>query len=101
MAAKLKGKAFDAVIDMVAFKRDDVVNIHEVMAGNVGRYVFISSVAVYYGQGVTPSPFSTYLGDDNEPVLKLVPEPGTLTLLTLGSVGLLVGGFVRRRRRQA
>ncbi|GAG49614.1 unnamed protein product, partial [marine sediment metagenome] len=59
-----------------------------------GGAVFITNE---YGQSVTPSPFSTHTGDDNEPVLRVVPEPATMSLLALGGLGVLA----RRRRRSA
>ena len=43
----MKGRSFDAVIDSQAFGRDDVEAIVTAMDGNVGRYLFVSSGAVY------------------------------------------------------
>ena len=45
--AKLKGRRFDAVIDSQAFGKQDVETAITAMRGNVGRYLFISSAAVY------------------------------------------------------
>ena len=44
---KLKGKQYDAVIDMRAFRKEDVESAIETFQGNVGRYVMISSGSVY------------------------------------------------------
>ena len=53
-AAKLKGKRFDAVIDSQAFGHLDVKNAITAMQGNVGRYLFVSSGAVYGTQDDWP-----------------------------------------------
>ena len=53
-AAKLKGRRFDAVIDSQAFSHIDVKNAITAMQGNVGRYLFVSSGAVYGTQDDWP-----------------------------------------------
>ena len=45
--AKLKGKEFDAVIDAQAYRKEDVESAVTTFEGHVGRYLFISSGAVY------------------------------------------------------
>jgi nucleoside-diphosphate-sugar epimerase len=45
--AKLAGQPFDAVIDAVAFKKEDVETAHEVFLGRVGRYLMVSTGSVY------------------------------------------------------
>ncbi|MCZ6675818.1 MAG: NAD-dependent epimerase/dehydratase family protein [Candidatus Poribacteria bacterium] len=45
--AKLKGKSFDAVIDTQAFRKEDVESAVETFAGNVGRYLMVSTGSVY------------------------------------------------------
>jgi 2'-hydroxyisoflavone reductase len=45
--AKLKGRTFDAVIDNVAYFPKDVETVAEVLKGNVGQYLLVSSVSVY------------------------------------------------------
>ena len=40
---------FDVVFDNLAFRRDDVVKTSNFFEGRIGRYVFISSAAVYEG----------------------------------------------------
>lgn len=46
--AKLEGKRFDAVIDMHAYRKEDVESAIETFRGNVGRYVMISTGSVYH-----------------------------------------------------
>lgn len=50
-ANKLKGKKFDAVIDNVAFKTEDVKSVVKVLRGNVGKYVVATTVSIYGGPG--------------------------------------------------
>ncbi|MBI4641240.1 MAG: NAD-dependent epimerase/dehydratase family protein, partial [Candidatus Tectomicrobia bacterium] len=45
--AKLKGKPFDAVIDMQAYRKEDIESALETFRGNIGRYVMISTGSVY------------------------------------------------------
>jgi len=45
--AKLKGKSFDAVLDMQAFKKEHVENAIPIFDGHVGRYLFVSTGSVY------------------------------------------------------
>ena len=53
--AQLGNRTFDAVVDNIAFTADDVRAALATFAGNVGRYVFTSSAAVYYtGEQVMP-----------------------------------------------
>ena len=53
--AKLKGKRFDAVIDSQAFRRDHVESAVTALQGNLGRYLIVSSIAVYLdGKGIDP-----------------------------------------------
>ena len=53
--AKLGDQSFDAVIDNIAFTADDVHTALDTFTGNVGRYVFTSTAAVYYtGDRVMP-----------------------------------------------
>ena len=68
--------------------------------GTLGGIDLVAGTGLYVsneaGQSVTPSPFSGYAGDDNEPVLRLVPEPTLLSLLAAG-----MGLAARRRKRRA
>ena len=49
--AKLRGGEFDAVIDNVAYKREDVESAIRALRGRIGKYVFTSTVSVYGGPG--------------------------------------------------
>jgi len=66
--------------------------------GTLGGIDVVSNSALFvsneYGQTLDPSAYSTYAGDDNEPVLKVTPDPATMSLLALGGLAVL-----RRRRR--
>jgi nucleoside-diphosphate-sugar epimerase len=67
-ARLLKGRSFDGVFDLWAYERADVESSHDVFHGNVGRYLFVSSASVYYGQEVaidfrTHCPFSESVFD--------------------------------------
>jgi nucleoside-diphosphate-sugar epimerase len=48
---KLKGKQFDAVIDNVAFKTEDVKAVVQALKGNIGKYVVATTVSIYGGPG--------------------------------------------------
>jgi len=50
MAAQLKGRTFDGVIDNLCFNREEAEGVIEALRGNVGRYVVASTVSVY-GEG--------------------------------------------------
>jgi len=43
----LAGERFDAVIDMQAYRREDIDSVLEALAGRVGRYVMTSTGSVY------------------------------------------------------
>ncbi|OGG49004.1 MAG: hypothetical protein A3F84_14300 [Candidatus Handelsmanbacteria bacterium RIFCSPLOWO2_12_FULL_64_10] len=45
-SGKLRGRAFDAVIDTQAFEKGDVESAAEVFRGNVGRYLMVSTGSV-------------------------------------------------------
>jgi len=47
-SAKLKGKTYDAVIDTQAYAREHVESAATTLRGNIGRYLFVSSYAVYW-----------------------------------------------------
>ena len=50
----LEGREWDAVLDVAAYMPDDVRRAVEALRGNVGRYVFVSSISVYADQSVPP-----------------------------------------------
>jgi len=43
----LKGKAFDVVVNWIAYKNQDVINDYFLFNNNISQYVFISSASVY------------------------------------------------------
>ena len=45
----LAGRKFDAVVDTSGYSHGQVRRTGEVLKGNIGQYVFISSVSVYDG----------------------------------------------------
>jgi nucleoside-diphosphate-sugar epimerase len=55
-AKTLANKQFDAVIDNIAYTREDVVNALNVFQGNIGRYILTSTVAIYIGRGAFDQP---------------------------------------------
>jgi 2'-hydroxyisoflavone reductase len=50
----LEGREWDAVLDVAAYMPDDVRRAVEALQGNVGRYVFVSSISAYADQSVPP-----------------------------------------------
>jgi 2'-hydroxyisoflavone reductase len=50
----LEGSEWDAVLDVAAYMPDDVRRAVEALQGNVGRYVFVSSISAYADQSVPP-----------------------------------------------
>ena len=61
MARLLEGKHFDAVVDWIAFKPEDIERDVELFAGKTNQYIFISTVATYQ------RPPSHYLFDESAP----------------------------------
>lgn len=45
--SSLRGKAFDAVLDMQAFRKEHVETAVETFRGNVGRYLMVSTGSIY------------------------------------------------------
>ena len=60
LAAKLKGKSFDAVIDTQAYGKEDVESAVGAFNGNVGRYVIVSTGSVYLEGAVDFSEHCTF-----------------------------------------
>ena len=52
--SSLEGREWDAVLDVAAYMPDEVRRSTEALAGNVARYVFVSSISVYADQSVPP-----------------------------------------------
>lgn len=53
-AAALAGHTFDAVVDFIAFRPEDVRRDIELFRGRCGQYVFISSASAYQKPGLHP-----------------------------------------------
>ena len=76
----LKDRTWDAVIDTSAYFPKDVSALADVLKGNVGQYIFISSVSVY-------SDFSKP-NDENSPLAQM-PEGADETKITGETYGAL------------
>ena len=50
-AANLKGRQFDAVVDNVAYRVEDVRAVVDALRGNVGKYLVSTTVSVYGAPG--------------------------------------------------
>lgn len=50
----LRGRAFDAVVDCIGFRPEDVQTAIHLFRGRIQRYVFISSVSVYRASSLFP-----------------------------------------------
>ncbi|NBD23702.1 SDR family oxidoreductase [Paenibacillus glycinis] len=61
MERLLEGKHFDAVVDWIAFKPEDIERDVELFAGKTNQYIFISTVATYQ------RPPSHYIFDESAP----------------------------------
>ncbi len=54
VVSALKGRSFDAVVDCIAFQKEDVTTMVGIFKGRIDRYVLISSVSVYRPADVFP-----------------------------------------------
>jgi nucleoside-diphosphate-sugar epimerase len=70
----LSGRSFDAVIDTTLYKGDEAEVITEILAGNVGHYIFLSSGQVYLVRENIQRPFKEV---DYEGMLMPAPKAGT------------------------
>jgi len=52
--AALTGRVWDAVVDVSAYRPEDVELMGEILHGNTGHYVFISSTVIYAPSDVLP-----------------------------------------------
>lgn len=48
---KLRGKSFDGVIDNIAYRKEDVECAVRTFRGNIGKYLFTSTISVYGASG--------------------------------------------------
>ena len=62
----LEGRKWDAVVDPSAYFTGEVEDVGKVLAGNVGQYVFVSSLSVYKSLEVDATPV-----DEQSPLLEL------------------------------
>ena len=75
---QLRGRSFDAVIDMTGYLPGSVRKTAELLKGNVGRYLFVSSISVYASPPTPPI-------DEDSP-LEVLPDP-TVTEVTGATYG--------------
>ena len=62
----LEGRKWDAVVDPSAYFTGEVEDVCKILAGNVGQYVFVSSLSVYKTLEVDATPV-----DENSPLFEL------------------------------
>lgn len=74
MRRALGGRSFDAVVDMTLFRDSEAETVVEVLAGQVGHYIFVSTGQVYLVREGIDRPFRE--ADYNGPLLP-TPEPNT------------------------
>ena len=75
---QLRGRSFDAVIDMTGYLPGSVGKMAELLKGRVGRYLFVSSISVYASPAQPPV-------DETHP-LEILPDP-TVTEVTGATYG--------------
>ena len=74
MRRALAGREFDLVVDTVLYKPAEAENIVEILKGQIGQYVFISTGQVYLVRDGITFPAKE---EDYEGPLKPEPEPNT------------------------
>lgn len=70
----LQGREFDAVVDFALYKADEAEDITDILQGNVGHYIFISTGQVYLIREGVHRPFKE---PDYSAPLTIAPEPNT------------------------
>ena len=70
LAAKLRRRTFEVVVDNIAFGADDVSSTLAILKGNIGHYILTSTVAVCIGA----RPFRMPLTEDDA-IFELEDEP--------------------------
>ena len=88
MAKALTGRRFDAAFDISGYRPPDLQPVVDVLDGNVGHYVFCSSVAVYAPSDASP------VGEDF-PLVR-GPRAGSYAGNKVLCEDLLLEGFGRR-----
>jgi len=63
LASALQGQTFDAVVDFIAFKPEEIAERLSLFGGRTGQYVFISSASVYQ------KPATDYLITESTPLV--------------------------------
>jgi len=63
LVAATAGTTFDAVLDFIAFKPEDVARDARVFAGRTAQYIFVSSASVYQ------KPLARYLVTESTPLI--------------------------------
>ncbi len=76
--ASLRGGDWDAVVDVSAYVARHVGQVMDILGDRVGRYVFISSHAVYVQDGVAPG------SDESTPLREPLHDADVLTNDTYG-----------------
>jgi nucleoside-diphosphate-sugar epimerase len=74
LKAALRGRSFDAVIDMVLYNGEEAEAIIKLLRGHVGHYVFISTGQVYLVREGLERPFSEA---NYEGLVMPAPKPNT------------------------
>ena len=75
---KLARRQFDVVVDNIAFNSDNVSNVIDTLAGNIGRYILTSTTAVYIGVGDFDMPVAendVNLDPGDDPQFPAFPKP--------------------------
>lgn len=54
MREALKGRSFDAIVDLSAYQKPDVELVYELFKGRTGHYIFASSTLIYAQTGLLP-----------------------------------------------
>ena len=70
---KLRGRQFDAVIDNIAYRKEDVESAIRTFGGNVGKYLFVSTVSVYGGLGHATQSRTSATADKPAELFEAVP----------------------------
>jgi 2'-hydroxyisoflavone reductase len=89
--AALRGGEWDAVVDVSGYLRRQVRQAADVLEGAVGRYLFVSSHAVYVREGVAPG------SDEDTPLRPPVVDPPVLDEDTYGPSKVACEQEVRER----
>ena len=84
-ASKVGGTSFDIVIDNIAYNADDVTHALGALKGNMGRYIFTSTAAMYYTGDMSMPAFEQNVNHNFEPPPEERDSP--LWTYTMGKTG--------------